>query len=127
LLDRIDIRLEVAALEFSHLQENGPCEDSAAIRRRVNRALDMQRQRFIGSPILRNGQMGNKEITRHCVIDDRSRKLLDTSMDKLGLSARAYHRILKIARTIADMEASPNIQLPHLAEAIGYRRTDTVC
>ncbi|MCB2214589.1 YifB family Mg chelatase-like AAA ATPase [Desulfofustis glycolicus] len=127
LLDRIDIRLEVAALEFSHLHENGPREDSAAIRRRVNRAIDIQRQRFSGSPTLRNGQMGNKEITRYCGIDDRSRKLLDTSMDKLGLSARAYHRILKIARTIADMEASPNILLPHLAEAIGYRRTDTVC
>lgn len=127
LLDRIDIRLEVAALEFSHLQEDGPREDSATIRRRVNRALDIQRHRFAGSPILRNGQMGNKEIARYCGIDDRSQKLLDTSMDKLGLSARAYHRILKIARTIADMEASPTILLPHLAEAIGYRRTDTIC
>ncbi len=127
LLDRIDIRLEVAALEFSHLRENISHDDSATIRRRVNRALDIQRQRFAGSPILKNGQMGNKEIARYCVIDEHSQKLLDTSMNKLGLSARAYHRILKIARTIADMEACPNILLPHLAEAIGYRRADTAC
>ncbi|MBE0586343.1 MAG: YifB family Mg chelatase-like AAA ATPase [Desulfofustis sp.] len=127
LLDRIDIRLDVAAVEFSHLQERGNQEDSTTIRGRVNRTRDRQRQRFAGTGISSNGQMGTKEIEKYCFIDLKSQELLDKSMSRLGLSARAYHRILKIARTIADMEEGARIEFHHLAEAIGYRRTDMLC
>ena len=95
------------------------------IKERVDRARDIQRQRFAGlRRIYCNSQMGPREIDRYCGLDDAGHLLLEKSVRKLGLSARAYHRILKIARTIADMEGSAEITSANIAEAIQYRRFD---
>ncbi|MEN8190534.1 MAG: YifB family Mg chelatase-like AAA ATPase [Thermodesulfobacteriota bacterium] len=123
LLDRIDIHLEVAALPFNEMNDNRQGESSTAIRERVNRTRKIQEQRYQSYPAIHsNSQMGPKQIERHCQLDDSSTRLLEKSVEKLGLSARGYHRILKIARTIADMEDSRKLQMSHLAEAIQYRR-----
>lgn len=123
LLDRIDISLDVPALAFNELQHDIDNETSAEIRGRVNRCRQIQQERFAGSAnITCNAQMGSREIDEYCKLDNRSQKLIEKSMEKLGLSARGYHRILKIARTIADISEETAIGVPHVAEAIQYRR-----
>ncbi|MGE4561020.1 MAG: YifB family Mg chelatase-like AAA ATPase [Desulfobulbus sp.] len=124
LLDRIDIHLEVPAVPVKELLGQ-PCgEASATIRGRVNEARDRQRKRFAGVPRLYcNAQMNAREVKQFCRLDQASTDLLHQSITRLGLSARAYHRILKIARTIADLAGAEQPQLPHLAEAIQYRRS----
>jgi magnesium chelatase family protein len=124
LLDRIDIHLEVPAVPVNELLGQPTGESSATIRARVNEARGRQRQRFADSPRLYcNAQMNAKEVKRFCRLDQASTDLLHQSITRLGLSARAYHRILKIALTIADLAGAAQPQLPHLAEAIQYRRT----
>ena len=123
LLDRIDIQIEVNSVDFKELQERADTETSSDVRKRVNRTRRIQADRFAATPgIMVNGQMRPREIERICVIDDHSQKLLQQSLERLGVSARGYHRILRLSRTIADIEQSDDISFSHVAEAIQFRR-----
>ncbi len=122
LLDRIDIHIEVPALAYDDLANKQSGEDSAQILQRVNAARQRQLDRFAGE-LFCNAQMNTRHIRRHCSLDAAGQALLEKAMARLGLSARAYDRILKVARTIADLADAP-IQSQHLAEAIQYRALD---
>ena len=124
LLDRIDIQVEVPAVRYKELADRSTGESSAAIRERVNRARDVQLDRFQNRPIFCNAQMTPRDLRRHCALADGAEQLLETAMTKLGLSARAYTRILKVARTIADLEQTEAITSTHVSEAIQYRSLD---
>jgi magnesium chelatase family protein len=124
LLDRIDLHVEVPALRYRELAGEDPQEGSEEIRQRVDRAREIQRRRFEKLKIHCNAQMTTRHIRKFCQIDDQSRKLMEMAVDKLGMSARAYGRILKIARTIADLEGSLEIKVHHVSEAIQYRCLD---
>jgi len=124
LLDRIDIHVEVPAVPYKDLLQPAAAEPSSAIRQRVSRARRVQTERFARSKIHCNAQMGSRHIKTHCRIDQPSRRLLETAIDKLGLSARAFNRVLKIARTIADLAEAPDIHADHISEAIQYRNLD---
>jgi len=123
LLDRIDLHLSVAPLQFEEISGTSAEERSAAIRQRVKSCRDTQSQRFAHHPGVNcNGQMKAGEIEQFCRLDRSSQNILQKGMEKLKLSARGYHRILKIARTIADLDHSLPIGPAHIAEAIQYRR-----
>ena len=125
LLDRIDLHVEVTPVPFAALTQHGCGEASAVIRERVIQARDIQGNRFEVTPgIYSNAQMTNKQLNQFCVLDASGEKLLKSAMLKLNLSARAYDRILKVSRTIADLEHSPGIKGEHIAEAIQYRSLD---
>jgi len=125
LLDRIDMHLEVVPVPFSKLSQKEEAEGSDALRERVIRAREIQHKRFKGSsPGLCNARMGTALRNRFCELDQAGTALLRIAMDKLGFSARAYDRILKVARTIADLDASQKILPSHVAEAISYRNLD---
>ena len=125
LLDRIDIHIEVTPVPFEKLTETRKAESSVEIRKRVTKAREIQSARFEHLDYIHyNAQMSSKLIREFCVLDDISLQLLKTAMERLNLSARAYDRILKVSRTIADLEASENIQSHHIAEAIQYRSLD---
>lgn len=130
LLDRIDIQCDIQPVPYTLLKEEQPSESSATIRERVMRARAVQQLRFAAynqtakNPIHCNAQMTPKLVRTYCPLDDQSDKLLAYSMEKLGLSARAYDRILKVARTISDLAGAENIAANHLLEAISYRNID---
>ncbi|MDF1574525.1 MAG: YifB family Mg chelatase-like AAA ATPase [Bacteroidales bacterium] len=125
LLDRIDIHLEVVPVPFGQLSEKEPSKGSAAMREAVIRAREIQFKRFKGSVHVRsNARMGPALRNRHCSLDKSGAWMMRLAMEQLGLSARAYDRILKVARTIADLEGSVNILSSHLSEAINYRNLD---
>ncbi|MFN8244322.1 MAG: YifB family Mg chelatase-like AAA ATPase [Ferruginibacter sp.] len=125
LLDRIDLHVEVTPVAFNELASGKDTERSAFIRERVIRAREIQAERYAGSfGIYANAQMSSKQLKEICVIDNAGQLLLKAAMQKLNLSARAYDRILKVSRTIADLDGSGDIQTPHLAEAIQYRSLD---
>jgi magnesium chelatase family protein len=126
LLDRIDIHVEVPAVQYKELRGNAAAEGSAEIRQRVMAARDRQRQRFrrAGEKIYANAQMNTRQIRAHCELGPDAERLLERAMQQQGLTARAHDRILKVARTIADLEAADNLSVPHLAEAIQYRTLD---
>lgn len=125
LLDRIDIHVEVVPVSYDKLSEIKPAESSSHIRERVIFAREIQSKRFENAEnIYCNAQMSSKQIREYCTIDSAGQLLLKKAMEKLGLSARAYDRILKVSRTIADLESKENIQAYHLAEAIQYRSLD---
>ncbi|MCP4714664.1 MAG: YifB family Mg chelatase-like AAA ATPase [Deltaproteobacteria bacterium] len=124
LLDRIDIHIEVPPLSYQELSRKSPAEPSAAIQLRVNTARTLQQKRFARSKIHCNAQMTTRQIRAHCQVDADSHRLLERAIDKLGLSARAYTRILKVARTIADLAANEQITVEHISEAIQYRSLD---
>lgn len=124
LLDRIDIHIEVPKVEFEQLADRRKGETSEEIRKRVLSARKFQEIRFENSGINYNAQMGPREIEMHCQLDEKSMNLIKNAMQKLNLSARAYDRILKVSRTIADLSSSENIQPEHIAEAIQYRSLD---
>ena len=125
LLDRIDIQVEVVPVPFEKISEQRPSECSEAIRERVMKARAIQEKRFAGHKgIYSNAQMTSKLLHEYAVPDTAGLSLLKVAMQRLNLSARAYDRILKVSRTIADLEASPNIEARHLAEAINYRNLD---
>jgi magnesium chelatase family protein len=126
LLDRIDIQVEVPAVRYRDLADERTGEGSAAIRNRVCLAREVQLARFRGRRLFCNAQMTPADIRRYCRPDAAGEKLLETAMTKLALSARAYTRILKVARTIGDLERQPEIQAAHVAEAIQYRSLDRV-
>jgi len=124
LMDRIDIHVEVPSVEWRDLTRVTDGESSETIRERINRTRSIQLERLQAAGLFCNAQMRSALIKKHCQLDKASMAFLEKAVEKLGLSARAYHRILKIARTIADMEAAQQIQTPHVAEAIQYRTLD---
>jgi len=124
LLDRIDIHLEVVPVPFNELTEMKPGEKSEIVRQRVIHAREIQRERFQDTEIYCNAQMSTKLLHKYCIPDQAGHQLLKNAMEKLGLSARAYDRILKVSRTIADLEGAESIQADHLGEAIQYRSLD---
>ena len=121
LLDRIDIVMEVPAVHFEDLRKRAEAEPSAAIKERVDTARNIQHQRFGGNGNLCNARMGPEEMRRYCCLDEESAELMKQAFDAMGLTARSYDRILKVARTIADLDGSETIQAQHIAEAIQYR------
>ena len=125
LLDRIDIHIEVTPVPFEKLSDNRKTESSVDIRARVTRAREIQTQRFEQfDNVHYNAQMNTKQIREYCQLDEASLLLLKTAMEKLNLSARAYDRILKVSRTIADLDNSENVCPQHISEAIQYRSLD---
>jgi magnesium chelatase family protein len=121
LLDRIDIHVEVPAVKYEKLTDERLGEASITIRKRVEAARELQRRRFEGTNLVCNADMGPTEIREFCQVDEAGKALLKAAMQQMHLSARAYHRVLKLARTIADLAGSEKIQTAHIAEAIQYR------
>jgi magnesium chelatase family protein len=125
LLDRIDLHIEVPAVPYRDLSNDRAGEPSAAIRERVNRARELQRERFAKRPgIFANSHMAPRDLKRFCRVGDAAEALLKTAITRLSLSARAYHRLLKISRTIADLARSSTIESSHVSEAVQYRSLD---
>ncbi len=124
LVDRIDLHVEVPNVEYGDIANGKPAESSAAIRKRVIAAARIQENRFPRSAISSNSEMGSRHIRKYCDVGDDSAHILQRAMEQLGLSARAYHRVLKIARTIADLAGEPGIGPDHVLEAIQYRSLD---
>jgi len=125
LLDRIDIHIEVPSVRYQELSSLGQGEPSAAVRKRVVAARVVQEQRFAGRPSLHtNGGMNVKAIQEYCALDPEAQDTLRTAITELNFSARAYDRILKVSRTIADLEGAERIGVEHVAEAIQYRSLD---
>ncbi len=124
LLDRIDIQVEVPTLRYQDLVSKDAGESSLSIRQRVNAARAIQHKRFDKRNTHANAQMSARDLKRHCAVQEDASKLLEHAINKLGLSARAYSRVLKVSRTIADLEGSEQIQSQHIAEAIQYRSLD---
>ena len=125
LLDRIDIHIEVTPVPFEKLSDERKGESSVDIRKRVTKARELQTKRFEDSEVVHyNAQMNTKQIRKYCKLDDASMQLLKTAMERLNLSARAYDRILKVSRTIADLEGNSSIESTHISEAIQYRSLD---
>ncbi|AEH45149.1 Mg chelatase, subunit ChlI [Thermodesulfatator indicus DSM 15286] len=123
LLDRIDIQIEVPAVEIKDLSQAPKGESSKTVAERVSKAREIQKKRFKKEGFL-NAHMGNREINSFCQLGPQERAILEKAADKLNLSARAWHRVIKIARTIADLEGEKNIRTPHLLEALQYRLFD---
>jgi magnesium chelatase family protein len=124
LLDRIDLHLEVPAVPFAELSKTGDGTSTAVMRDQVNAARAVQARRFAGGVTHVNGAMTSRQVRTHCPLDDDTRAVLGSAMTDLGLSARAHDRILRVARTVADLAAAATITVDHLAEAIGYRTLD---
>jgi magnesium chelatase family protein len=126
LLDRIDLHIEVTPISYDELSSQVQEEKSSSIRERVVAARAIQKIRYekFNTAIHSNAQMGSYELQTFCQLDESSRTILKNAMNKLGLSARAYDRIIKVARTIADLDCSEQIQIQHITEAIQYRSLD---
>jgi magnesium chelatase family protein len=125
LLDRIDIHIEVPAVKYKELRSESAVENSAAVRERVLRAREVQLKRYSGEKsIYANAQMPPKLLRKYCAISAEGEKLLENAITRLGLSARAHDRILKVSRTIADLDGAAGIEPRHLSEAIQYRTLD---
>ena len=121
LLDRIDIIVEVPAVQFEDLRRRREAEPSEAAKERVNKARKLQHRRYGEQGGMCNARMGPRELRSFCRLDDESAELLKQAFDAFGLTARSYERILKVARTIADLDGSERITVDHIAEAIQYR------
>lgn len=124
LLDRIDIHIEVSQIKYEQLKRTEKPETSQEIKSRVNQARKLQLERYQEYHIFSNSELSTQLIEKFCKLNKKSKQILETAFHKLGLSARAYHRILKVARTIADLEGYSEIQEKHLIEAIQYRSLD---
>ncbi len=121
LLDRIDIVVEVPAVQFEDLRQRAEAEPSASIKERVDAARKRQHQRFVGNGCMCNATMGPEEMRKFCNLDEAGETLMKQAFDAMGLTARSYDRILKVARTVADLDGSEEIKPQHIAEAIQYR------
>ncbi|MDO8443949.1 MAG: YifB family Mg chelatase-like AAA ATPase [bacterium] len=126
ILDRIDIHIEVPRIKYDKLASEKVAEESAKVKERVESARQKQKERFKGTKIKSNAKMGVKEVKKYCRLDDDAEKLIGAAVDSMKLSARVYHRLLKLARTIADLENSENIKPNHIAEALQYRPKEKV-
>jgi magnesium chelatase family protein len=124
LMDRIDIHIEVDNVTYDDLRRESVEEPSSEIKKRVDKAREIQLNRFNNTGIYSNAKMNDQHLKDYCKIDNESDAILRSAFDKLKLSARAYSRILKVARTIADLEGSQNIEIDHIIEAISYRSLD---
>ena len=124
LMDRIDLHIEVPSVNFNDISGSSKGESSSSIKSRINKARKLQLQRYEGEGIYFNSQLKPKQMTVYCSIGKKEKELLKSAFDRFNLSARAYNRILKVARTIADLEGSEDIKLDHLAEAIQHRSLD---
>ena len=124
LLDRIDVIVEAPALEYEELKNRAPAESSAEIKKRVNKARARQQERFAGTDIASNAGMNTKALNTYCVLTPECEELMRQAFDSMGLTARSYDRILRVARTIADLEGAEDIGAEHIAEAIQYRTYD---
>ena len=124
-MDRIDIHVEVDGVSYEDLRDKKASgETSAAVRARVNKARQIQRNRFADSKTKCNAKMDSKQVAKYCVLDEDSSKLLKEAFEAFNLTARSYNRILKVARTIADLDGAENIGVSHIAEALSYRTLD---
>jgi magnesium chelatase family protein len=124
LLDRIDIHIDVPAVNYKELRAGNALEGSAQIRERVLRAREVQLNRFAAERIFSNAQMSSRQIRTYCELSSEGENMLEGAMSQQGLSARAHDRILKVTRTIADLDGSAQIESRHIAEAIQYRALD---
>ncbi len=124
ILDRIDIQTEVASVSYDDLTGNGKSESSAAMAERIAAAREVQRERYKGTDIRSNSGITPDKLHDICVLDDKAEAYLKLAFEKAGLSARAYDRVLKVARTCADLDGSEVIQKKHVARAVGYRSLD---
>ncbi len=123
-MDRIDIHMDVPPVRFKDLSSVEKGQKSSGLLERINKARAIQKERFERMKIHINANMNSRQIRKFCALDPESNDLMETAMEKFGLSARAHSRILKIARTIADLEEVPDIKSAHVAEAIQYRTLD---
>ena len=123
-MDRIDLHIEVDSISYDDLKSKTEEEISKDIKVRVDKARELQNKRYVNSKIHNNASMTIKQFKQHCNLDETSEELLKNAFENLNLSARAHNRILKVARTIADLEGSQNIKLEPIAEEIGYRSLD---
>ncbi|MFA9424051.1 MAG: ATP-binding protein, partial [Sedimentibacter sp.] len=124
LLNRIDIQLEVSPVKYEDLKNTNMEESSANIKKRIILARNIQSKRYEGTGVLTNSELSGKYISKYCKVNKESEVLLKNAFDKLGLSARAYNKILKVSRTIADLDGAYDIDTKHVAEAIQYRSLD---
>ena len=124
LLDRIDLHIEVENVEYTQLENQVKLETSDEIRGRVNKARKVQQERYKENGIYSNAELTPKLLSKYCKLDKESKAIMQNAFEKLGLSARAHGRILKVARTIADLDEEENIKVKHIAEAIQYRSLD---
>ena len=124
LLDRIDICIETTQIPYRDLLDEKLNETSSQIRERIMIARQIQRNRYQGSRIYYNSMLTGREINKYCKLSKKEQEILELAFERMNLSARAYHRILKVARTIADLDQSERIEKRHLCEAIGYRSLD---
>ena len=125
-MDRIDIVVQAPAVEFEHLRKRAEAEPSASVKARVDAARNRQHQRFGEDGNMCNARMDPDEMRKYCILDEESAELMKQAFDVMGLTARSYDRILKVARTIADLEGSEDILSHHIAEAIQYRTVNLV-
>ena len=121
LLDRIDIFVDVPSVDYEKLTAPPGADRSENVRARTDRAREIQRARFAGTPLLTNSEMGPNEVHRHCQLGEQASGMMGSAMRQMNLSARVYHRVLKLSRTIADLAGSEAIEVEHLAEALQYR------
>lgn len=124
LLDRIDLQVEVDGISYEELRFAPPSESSATIKERVEKARAVQRERYKGSGVHTNAQMTNAQMKKHCALSPECERILEAAFRKLNMTARASTRVLKVARTIADLDGSADIQSRHITEAVQYRSLD---
>ena len=125
LLDRIDLQVEVSGIEYKEMVSSEKAEKSSEIRKRVVMAREVQKERYKNEKITTNSQLTTPLIKKYCQLTDSAQKILEMAFDRMGLSARGYTKIIKVARTIADLDGYEEINETHIAEAIGYRDIDT--